>query len=103
LRSKWTSVWYPEAFIIDLAVPECLVPLDPADTSTRVRARRLARDGVVLLRLHDRQLRQDLHGERLHWNRTRRITLLACHSSFPSRESIENRATLRASLRDCLF
>ena len=41
-------------FVIDLAVPERLVSLDPGDASTGMRACRLAGDGVVLLRLHDR-------------------------------------------------
>lgn len=54
--------------MIDLAVPERLVPLDPGDARAGVRAGRLAGDGVVLLRLHDRQLRQYLHGERFYWN-----------------------------------
>jgi len=95
IRKCRDRVAYPEALIIDLAVPECLVPLDPGDTGAGMRACRLARDGVVLLRLHDRQLRQDLHGERFHWNRPNgsslpRVIALRGNSrtfSFPSRGS----------------
>jgi len=43
-----------EYFVIDLAIPERLVPLDPSDASAGMRACRLAGDGVILLRLHDR-------------------------------------------------
>lgn len=39
---------------IDLAIPKRLVPLDPGDASAGMRACRLAGDGVVLLRFHDR-------------------------------------------------
>jgi len=89
-RSRCDPTSRPEVLIIDLAVPECLVSLDPGDTGTGVRACRLARDGVVLLRLHDRQLRQNLHGERLHWNR-------------PNGSSLPRVIALRGNSRTCSF
>jgi len=53
-ETRQKSVDVSKYFVIDLAIPERLVPLDPSDASAGMRACRLAGDGVILLRLHDR-------------------------------------------------